>query len=92
MTEVMIELADALLCLRTVSEIRRFLRDLCTPKEIYELERRWEICQLLQAGQLSYREIAEKLKTSVTTVTYVARFLRKEPNQGYATAFKRIRI
>jgi TrpR-related protein YerC/YecD len=84
-------LSDALLSLNSAKEVDHFLRDLCTPAEIRELEQRWEICQLLHAGQLSYREIAEKVKTSVTTVTRVARFLRDEPYQGYASVLKRLK-
>ncbi len=86
------KLTDALLCLKTADEMQRFLRDLCTPAEIREFEQRWDICQLLHAGELSYRDIAEKTGASVTTVTRVARFLREEPWQGYATALKRLKI
>ena len=85
-----IKLIDALLQLRNADEVARFLRDLCTPAEIEEFEQRWEICQLLHEKQLSYRDIAKKVKTSVTTVTRVARFLRDEPYQGYTMVLKRI--
>jgi TrpR-related protein YerC/YecD len=84
-------LADAFLALKTTDEVKRFLRDLCTPAEIREFEQRWEMCQLLHQGELSYRDIAEKIGTSVTTVTRVARFLREEPWQGYATVLKRLK-
>jgi TrpR-related protein YerC/YecD len=86
-----VKLVDAFLSLRTADEMQRFLRDLCTPAEIREFEQRWEMCQLLHAGELSYREIAEKIGTSVTTVTRVARFLREEPWQGYSTVLKRLK-
>jgi TrpR-related protein YerC/YecD len=86
-----IKLVDAFLSLKTADEMQRFLRDLCTPGEIREFEQRWEMCQLLHAGELSYRDIAEKIGTSVTTVTRVARFLREEPWQGYQTVLKRLK-
>ena len=43
-----------------------------------------------KGDNLSYREIAAKLKTSTTTVTRVARFLSSEPYQGYKRILKRI--
>lgn len=88
MTRTHIKLTDALLSLKTADELCRFMRDLCTPGEIREFEQRWEVCQHLYTEQLSYRDIAAKVGTSVTTVTRVARFLRDEPHQGYTAALK----
>ena len=51
----------------------------------------WEVAQLLYKKNKSYREIAADLKTSTATVTRVARFLFSESNNGYQTAFKRIK-
>ncbi len=79
----MIDLAAAIASLKTPDEVSRFLRDLCTPAEIREFEARWTAAQLLNAGELSYRDIAAKIGTSTTTVTRVARFLNDEPHQGY---------
>ena len=67
-----------------------FFTDLCTPAEIKALNERWNVAQLLYKNQLSYRDIAEKLKTSTTTVTRVARFLSNEPYQGYNRILKRL--
>lgn len=85
----MSSLYKAIQSLKDESEIKRFMRDLCTPREIEEFESRWQIAQLLNEGQLSYREIAAKAKTSVTTVTRVARFLKDEPHQGYRLVLDR---
>lgn len=82
----MITLNDALSNLNRPDDIGRFLLDLCTPAEIREMEMRWRVAQLLDAGDDSYRNIAEKTGTSTTTVTRVARFLNDEPHQGYRTA------
>ena len=49
------------------------------------------IAQLLDAGDLSYREIAEAAGASTTTVTRVARFLREMPYQGYRRVLDRLR-
>jgi uncharacterized protein YerC len=52
---------------------------------------RWQITRLLDKGVLSYREIAEEVGASTTTVTRCARFLREMPFQGYRRALDRIR-
>ncbi|MBL6604371.1 MAG: transcriptional regulator [SAR86 cluster bacterium] len=83
-------LNEALLMLKNKNEVDGFLRDLCTPAELKALEERWSVAQLLYENNLSYREIASKLKTSTTTVTRVARFLSNEPYQGYKKLLERI--
>jgi TrpR-related protein YerC/YecD len=83
-------LNEALLMLKNKNEVDGFLKDLCTPAELKALEERWSVAQLLYENNLSYREIASKLKTSTTTVTRVARFLSNEPYQGYKKLLERI--
>ena len=84
------KLNEIFLLLKNKNEVDDFLKDLCTPAELKALEERWTVAQLLYEDNLSYREIAAKLKTSTTTVTRVARFLSSEPNQGYKRILKRI--
>ena len=69
--------------LKTHQQVRAFLTDLCTPKEIETLVERWEVAKLLSTKKYTYREIASKLGASTTTVTRVARFLFNENNNGY---------
>ena len=83
-------LNEAILLLKSKNEVNGFLKDLCTPAELKALEERWAVAQLLFEDNLSYREIASKLKTSTTTVTRVARFLSNEPYKGYQKILKRI--
>ena len=85
-----INLSKAILALKKQNEVNDFFTDLCTPAEIKALNERWNVAQLLYKNQLSYRDIAEKLKTSTTTVTRVARFLSNEPYQGYNRILKRL--
>ena len=85
-----INLSKAILDLKKENEVNDFFTDLCTPAEIKALNERWNVAQLLYKNQLSYRDIAEKLKTSTTTVTRVARFLSNEPYQGYNRILKRL--
>ena len=76
-------LAQALCALRTSDEARALLADLCTPAEVHSLAERWHVARLLDAGELTYREIHDATGVSTTTIVRVARFLRQEENRGY---------
>ena len=77
------ELAEALVQLRDSGEAKALLADLCTPAEVHTLAERWHVAKLLDAGELTYREIHEATGVSTTTIVRVARFLRQENNGGY---------
>lgn len=77
------ELFETMVMVRDADECRRFMYDLCTPKEIADLADRWWVARLLEEGKLSYREIHTHTGVSVTTVGRVARFLQQENFQGY---------
>jgi len=83
------DLCDAFLLLRTAEEARRFLRDICTPKEITDLADRWWVARLLDEGKNSYREIHDLTGVSVTTIGRVARFLQQENFKGYRLVIDR---
>lgn len=83
------DLCRALLLLETEKEVYNFLKDLCTPAELGSFAERWQICKYLEQG-LSYREIYAKSGASLTTIGRVARFLKDEPYNGYATLLKKI--
>ena len=85
------DLFKALTLLKGQDEVARFLMDLCTPQEIKSFAERWEIARLLDAGQLSYREISEATKASTTTVARVARFLKQEDYNGYKIMLERLK-
>ena len=80
-------LSEALLMLDTAQEVKLFLEDLCTPAEIEAMVDRWRVAQLLSEG-LSYRDIREMTKVSVTTIGRVARFI-DHGTGGYRTALER---
>ena len=84
------DLIDALLALGSRQDAEAFLADLCTPGEIRALSERWRVARLLDAGDLSYRQIAEKASSSTATVVRVARFLKEMPYQGYRRVLDRI--
>ncbi len=83
-------LYQAFASIKTEDEFNAFLKDICTPKEIKDLNERMAIASMLNKGQSSYRDIADNLGCSLTTVTRVARFLKDEPYQGYKQVLGRI--
>ena len=64
----------AILRLKNISEVAKFFRDLLTIGEINDFSQRWKIARLLNKG-LPYCQIAQKTKTSTTTVSRVAHWL-----------------
>ena len=84
------DLIDALLCLKGRTEAEAFLADLCTPGELRALSERWLVAQLLDGGELSYRDIAQKADSSTATVVRVARFLKDMPYKGYRRVLDRL--
>jgi TrpR-related protein YerC/YecD len=84
------ELIKAFTQLGGEKEVTSFLRDLLTPAEIEEFSNRFQIAKLLWTTNASYVEIADRVKTSTTTVTRVAQWLFKESWQGYAVVLERM--
>lgn len=77
-------LFEAILSLKTVKEAENFFRDLCTIDEIKDMSERWQIVKMLEKN-IPYREIAEKLNVSTTTVSRVALWLNNGTG-GYRLA------
>ncbi|MDX2027629.1 MAG: YerC/YecD family TrpR-related protein [Alphaproteobacteria bacterium] len=84
-------LIEAFLILRNAGEWRRFLQDICTPKEAVDLAERWRVAQLLDEGRHSYRDIHKLTGVSLTTIGRVARFLQQEPHHGYRLVLDRLK-
>jgi len=70
------KLSDLLSLFKNKKDLANFLSDILSVAEIKDLAKRIKIAQLLHQKKLSYKEIAEKLKTSTTTVTRVAHWLK----------------
>ena len=85
------DLCEAFLHLETPDDVYRFLKDLCTPQELSALSERWRVCQLLNQGGLSYRDIHQVTGASLTTIGRVARFLKDEPYNGYQMLLNKIK-
>jgi len=78
-----LELDAALARLDDPKAVKAFLTDLCTPAELRAMTERWQVAQILDEGQKSYRDIQAETGVSTTTIGRVARFLRDEPHGGY---------
>lgn len=83
------ELFTAILKLKNLEEAEKFFRDLCTLQEIYEMSKRWQAVKMIDQG-ISFREIAEELKMSTTTVARVAHWLHHGEG-GYRMILERMR-
>lgn len=72
---------------KTEAEAKKFLRDLCTMRELREMARRFEAARLIQKG-MAYRSIAKKTGLSTATITRVAHWLRNGEG-GYRLLLKK---
>lgn len=84
-------LAEAMAGMPDGVTLEQFLIDLCTPAELRALSERWHVAKLLDAGELSYREINARTGVSTTTIGRVARFLNEEPHGGYRAALEQLK-
>jgi TrpR-related protein YerC/YecD len=84
-----ISLYEAILSLKNPAECQRFFADLWTPQELRAFQERWRVCQLLDRGTYSYREIHKMAAASLTTIGRVARCLKEEKNHGYRLVLDR---
>src|SRR5262245_17433418 len=87
LTDEIEDLCRAVSSLRSVEEVERFLRDLCTLGELEAMAHRWQVAQRLDEG-LPYVAVAERTGASTTTVTRVAQWLRRGEG-GYRLALDR---
>ncbi len=85
------DLIEAILSLKNADECRRFLHDICTPKEIADLSDRWWVARMLDEAEHSYRDIHKLTGVSLTTIGRVARFLQQENFHGYKVIIDRLK-
>ncbi|HEV8516350.1 MAG TPA: YerC/YecD family TrpR-related protein [Candidatus Limnocylindrales bacterium] len=81
------ELLDAIVALPDREEAARFMRDLCTLRELRELAQRWAVVRLLDEGR-HYSEIARETGASTATITRIAAWLHHGTG-GYRSALAR---
>jgi TrpR-related protein YerC/YecD len=84
------DLFETIVSLQTPDEAERFFRDLCTLSELEAMAHRWQVAKLVDEG-LPYVEVAQRGRTSTTTVTRVAQWLRHGEG-GYRLALDRRKL
>ena len=82
------QLIKAILSLNTPDEVKRFLRDLMTEKEIAEFTKRLQTAEMLTA-KVPYSVIEQKTGLSSTTVARVSKWLNGKEG-GYKTIISRL--
>jgi TrpR-related protein YerC/YecD len=82
-------LVEAVLRLESRDEAERFLRDLCTLRELHDMAQRWAVVRLLDAG-MHYAEISQRTGASTATVTRIASWLNHGEG-GYRAMLDRFR-
>ena len=82
-------LCHALSVLKSPSEIKHFLTDLCTPAELQAMADRIAVLAPLKAGK-SYRQIHDETGVSVTTIGRIARTMEYGEG-GYDLVLERLK-
>lgn len=81
------KLANAFLSFETVDEVKAFLEDICTIKELQDISQRLEVAELLYGGA-NYNAVSAATGASSATISRVNRCLMYG-NNGYKTAIER---
>ena len=85
--ELMDQLFQAILSLKTIDECYEFFEDACTIKELQEISQRYDVAKLLWQGR-SYNAINQKTGASTATICRVKKCLMYG-NSGYRLALER---
>lgn len=84
-TDILFEIIASI---NTKEECRDFFEDLCTIKELKDMNQRFETAVLLSKGQ-NYQEISTALGTSAATISRVSRCLNYGTG-GYEKAIEKL--
>lgn len=68
------DLFEAILKLNSIEDCRKFFEDICTIKELEDMNQRLEVAQLLVAGK-SYQEVCQLTGASTATISRVNKCL-----------------
>lgn len=75
--------------LKNEKEFAKFMRDLCTIKELEEMGKRWQAAKLIQEGE-TIRDISQTTGLSTATVCRVSHWI-KHGEGGYELMLNRIK-
>ncbi len=87
--DVLDELYDAVLCLKTREECKAFFEDLCTVLELQTMSQRLQVAKMLRAHHV-YSDIVTATGASTATISRVNRSLNYQSNNGYDIVFERL--
>ena len=82
-------LFTALASLDSKEEIRQFLEDLCTVKEILDMAQRLDVAVLLEQG-VNYQTISQQVNVSTATISRVSKCLNYGSG-GYRNVLSKLR-
>lgn len=85
-----LSLIDAIVTLDDRQGAQRFLRDLCTSRELDEMVARWAVVRGLAQGS-SYRSLHDATGVSTATITRINDWVRNGTG-GYGEALERLGI
>ena len=80
---------EAILCLRSVEECKKFFDDLCSISELMAMEQRYQVAVCLNDGMI-YNDILAETGASSATISRVNRSLQYGSG-GYDIAFSRLK-
>lgn len=83
------ELFKAIAALKTESESKNFMRDLCTFGELSAMAERWQVASQVNKN-IPYRNIAKNTGSSTATITRVAHWLHHGMG-GYRLLLQRMK-
>ncbi len=83
-------LLEAIVTLTDMDEAQRFMRDLCTQRELDEMVARWAVVRGLAQG-ISYRALHDATGVSTATITRINDWVRNGTG-GYGEALSRLGI
>ncbi len=81
-------LFEAILSLQSVDECYTFFSDLCTMKEISDMQQRIEAAEMLLAGS-TYEQIIKNIEISTATISRINRCIQYGDG-GYEMILKRL--
>ena len=84
------ELAAAALTMKNEEEMKRFLIDLCSVRELNSLSQRLRVAELLDEGK-TYAEMVAATGASTAIVSRMSRALSMTENSGLELAVRRLK-
>lgn len=88
--EMIEELYEAILTLKTVEECYRFFEDICTIKELQSISQRLKVARMLREN-MTYNQIEDLTGVSTATISRISKFLHHGPG-GYNLVLDRVMV